>query len=664
MKPKCMLTLKNPGVLPPVGTYLTVSPSPKPPEAVAPPPDTREAQVAHVFLQSFSKGDPKEALNTVNKADLRYVIIGCGFAGVTDHATLRRSQFGRDRLEGLRVYHLGFPDPWQTYVSHNMNQDAELNTLPGYNLRPTPPPAPPTWDTPRWLRSDEFARINMEEFRAIRASVQGTDTEVRVYHQSVRRITKPASASDPYLVYLTGSDEPIKAKYIDICTGTGQQTLMQTKEEDPTYGVSMTAELWKIYMDEPAEFQLKPWATRIVSAEMYVLKNTVVPKDTYVCITGASPASIQAGEHARGEDFGGCGPAGEVLLVNSDAMNAGFPPIGRLDSHAFMGTPGDPKPLPRRLGPLTMNLFPATTDTWWAECFRIDSVRRMEESDQAFFAEFDADPKPKRRPFLIKFTRLTENRGRPLVARLVCKDGEGTADQFRYAMVDQMVFGTGRTRGYNTGTKASEFQYGSAYALVWPYKDEFKPIPHAKGFPVGMQSEDGRVRMLGASGLNIVPIAGNTGEKKGLADYEATLPAQSRVFGEGVTLAAATIAHANKFFEDKLPVNNNANTATAAELEAALNDGALARDIVDAREGRIKAFVNPLHLARVVGVYRGRDKSLDTSAWAHPSRAAFVATLNDDGALCAPGGVSTDDRAVQLKITGKLSFNYTQGEEW
>ena len=64
-----------------------------------------------------------------------YVIVGCGFSAVTNHAILARQPAGR--LGALPILHIGGTDPWRSYFPMPMGQWPTLLSLPGFGSRPS-----------------------------------------------------------------------------------------------------------------------------------------------------------------------------------------------------------------------------------------------------------------------------------------------------------------------------------------------------------------------------------------------------------------------------------------------------------------------------------------------------------------------------------------------
>src|SRR5438874_1100396 len=102
-------------------------------------------------------------LNTHSgKLPVYYVIVGCGTAAVVNHTTLRQTQWGKDRIGGLPVMHIGFKDPWWHYFTHGMGQPPYLLTMPGYHQRPSQ--ASDVFQHNPGCRSDRFAACTEHEW--------------------------------------------------------------------------------------------------------------------------------------------------------------------------------------------------------------------------------------------------------------------------------------------------------------------------------------------------------------------------------------------------------------------------------------------------------------------------------------------------------------------
>ncbi|HMS43426.1 MAG TPA: hypothetical protein PKE69_24565, partial [Pyrinomonadaceae bacterium] len=78
------------------------------------------------------------AINTDSGTmDVYYVIVGRGPAAIINHTTLRQTEFGKKRIAGLPVMHVGFANPWTKYMHHGMGQPPYLLNLPGFEKHPS-----------------------------------------------------------------------------------------------------------------------------------------------------------------------------------------------------------------------------------------------------------------------------------------------------------------------------------------------------------------------------------------------------------------------------------------------------------------------------------------------------------------------------------------------
>jgi hypothetical protein len=570
---------------------------PKPP----PPPPKRDLKKSvqpvdppkcHAFLQSYT-GAPR-SVNTANEEG-NYVIIGQGFAATVNLATLL-SKWGAARIGTKKIFFIGYPDPWLDYVSHNMNQEPELLTLPGYSKHPSHAPDQPAGEGGRWLGSVEFATTNRTEMERFGKKSKSA-LNMYVLDAAVLSIKKHERG---YKIEIEGGD-PIVAEMVDICTGTGQQALMKTLKDDPVYGVDMTIELWRDYLNPQALDAPGDWIPRVCAAEMYVRRNCKPKEGGAVCIGPASsPAGLQAGEHALCEDRGGGVPAAEVFLIASRDINEGFLPIGRLDYHAVTE---DGKKLPWRQTNAVGKLKPTNAKVWFGDGYRIESIQPFLPDHAALFKEtkgldFAAGK------LLVKFKSTTP---KPLMG----KDGPTTVP-ILYGLFDQVVLGSGRARGEAVDKEQS---LGSATQLVQDFRAELVPLKVPKyDFAVGLASSDATLRILGAAGLNN-PIYAASAVKNDLGltplgMFQRSLPVEARVNGEGVTLAAATIAIANRFFDAEAQPNRNVNTATRGEL-AEVAGKTVGDDVYYARHERVGPFTKPLQLGHAVQFYRFDSRRYD-----------------------------------------------------
>lgn len=553
----------------------------------------------HAFLDSH---DEPSGANKFDRAPV-YAIIGCGFSATVDRATLSKKD-----IAGLDIVHIGFPDPWSGYVNHDMNQARELLTLPGY-LKQPPQASKNSRTTPqeRWLPSNEFASINAEE----RVRLIG-NPKTELYQAGVVNIETIAEGENGaglFKINLTDEHAPIIAEKVDILTGTGQQRILKPIAEDKRNGINMPEHLWLEYLT-PVKMDAKKEAKpKVVSAEMYVRKTCLPVENGLVCITGSSPASIQAMEHALCEDGCTAPPAKGGVMVESNTVNNGFLPIGRLDNHG-RDEFGNPFPLYRE-NPPQGPILPEREHVWFAEGYRIDTAQPLTIEHKTVFSNvLDKDIEDG----MLLVTFRESGKAKRLVNNK--REDGGT---LVYGKFHQVVLGTGRLRAQDPGTRKLDRETGSAMDLAWTYKDKLQAINVGLNFPVGLEySEDyesssgtrkKRLRILGAAGINNPKFSEQLnamGQSK-IRAFESFLPAQARVNGEGVTLAGHTVAWANGFYElgSDTKRNNNINTATIGELESINSD--LADAIYKARGFRIGPFISQRQTSHALEVFKYLD---------------------------------------------------------
>ncbi len=621
--------------------------------------DTLKPINVHVFLKSHNTPSAKN-VNTANVSDKTYVFIGNGFASISNHASLLKSNGKRSKnlKECKRVLHVGFPDPWTGYVTHNMNQEPELNVPPAYGHDKWTQEKCGAGDQPgthiqkRWLSSKYFAKFTQDELEAIK---QYHGKDLQFIECGVTNIGDWDAQQACHEVVLH-SGTKIKAHYIDISSGVGQQRLMKPIGDR---GIKMPFGLWWDYLNPPlSDESTRVSIRKVFSAEMFVRRSVLPKAGARVLVTGGnSPAAIQAMEHALDEDGADSSnndnAASQVVVLASGDVKRGFPGIARLDYHAcYM----DGTTLLKRHGFPKKDLRPQSAKVLFCEGFSLKSVEEtLDGSKVVVTFETKKDKKS-------RFVSLSEEH----------KAGEvGEQEKTYYAIFDQVVLSSGRER-HNVATregKRIDPTLGSTGKLMESSGQGFSPIEHDGiecvtkcKLPLALKSDkEGAIRLLGAAALNNHRIQkGNRTPTTPLEIYEASLPCQARVAGEGVCLAAVTIAYANEFFGKPLPdegkkINTNANSATLTELQALLKDDSLGKSIYYLRAWRIAPFTTHLQLANAVARYdmiqnEYRDKPT-SEFWIQ--RTSYY---NDDDEFMKPAQSCPYAvvKAVRDRIFGKL----------
>jgi hypothetical protein len=630
----------------------------------------RERAVIHAFLNASSEAVPDVA-NSYNDRPY-YVIIGCGFAATVDHATLVQSTWGVARLGKLDVLHIGFPDPWRTYHKHNMNQEIELLTLPGYSNQPDEGDTEPVPDDDgayRWLLSTSFAQINRDEISGLVTEAPEDEEEQDVELPSepvvaplgpvramVSKIEPPHDDEQNYVITLYKSPEKIKAAMIDICTGPGQG---RTKYKAPQ---GLTSDLTR--------HSESPFVPKLYTATNITLENAKMAKGGLILIRGAGPAAAQAVERALEETD----KARQILWIGKD-INSSFPGTLRLDwlvksQHGALpprtGLPG-----------ADLDLSPTPENLWIADGYEIESMEEVLDDDprwQGIVQWKEAgkvlrDPRegeigePARHPtVLVKFVRqrdaVSEKVRVPRVSRpSACRDSEGNViPEIVWGLFHQVIVATGLENAVkDTG---SGFAFAQALAKDTESKQLTAKRTGDKNLFVGFESNDHRVRWLGGAGHGSSRPAA---AKKSFLEFESTLPAQARIFQQGVTLCALTIAHANRWFTTyhqrkatDPTVNRNVNTASYAELSNSVGERH-AQAIHQIRTMRTRPFVSEEQVARAIVYYELNN-----------GKKGFASTTVTDSDLrgvgSSGGTASRRITKVQGEIEGKLLMTYDAAE--
>ena len=561
----------------------------------------KERTVIHAFLNASGQ-ERERGTNTVNDPPC-YAIIGRGFAATVDHATLVQStEWAKERLGSLPVLHIGFADPWRSYHPHNMNQELELLTLPGYAKQPDESDAgvmPDDDGNYRWLRSTSFARINQSEIGALASEPENSGLiswavglfktqPPPVLAASVANIAKQEEGGN-YKITFHESSMTITAAKIDICTGPGAG---RTKFAQ---AANLTADL-ETRSDTP-------WVPRLYTATNITLENARMASEGLVLVRGAGPAAAQAVERALEEG------ATQILWIGKD-INSSFPGTLRLD----WLVKGNGAALPPRTGVPApeLNLSPSPANLCIADGYEIDSLEVIAGDDPRWNdipswttartclrkkVEGDSDSTPLYPTVLVKFTRMRDKDKRDKVDP-ACRNSNGEViEEIVYGLFHQVIVAT----GLETGPKDTGSAFGFADSLRDAAAALLAQRSGANPLFVGFETADHQVRWLGGAGHGSSKPAD---AKNDLISFEATLPAQARIFQQGVTLCALTVAMANRWFcgtSKTLLPNKNVNTASLGELDKLV--GSLAPKIHEIRKRRTRPFVSLEQVAQAIVFY-------------------------------------------------------------
>jgi hypothetical protein len=606
---------------------------------------TRERGVIHAFLNASGQA-PAKAANAFNDPPC-YAIIGRGFAATVDHATLVQSKWAEgDRLVNLKIRHIGYPDPWLNYHPHNMNQELELLTLPGYSNQPgegdTSQGERTEEENYRWLKSTSFAEINRLEIAGLltepaKNQVIGPADPLPAVWGSVSEIKKDDLN---YVISLHDSPVTIKAAKVDICTGPGQS---RSKFKAPP---SLTAEL--------STRRKAPWVPRLYTATNITLENAKMARGGLVLVRGAGPAAAQAVERALEEG------AAQILWIGKD-INSSFPGTLRLDW--LVKTKDGPLPPRAGLPDAALDLSPTPKNLWIADGYEIASMEVVGKDDPRWKRSYwsnaqnvlreglESDRPPVLIPtVLVKFVR-TRDKGKGEGRVPACRGADGNiTSEIVYGLFHQVIVATGLETG--------ESDVGSAFGFAQELGGASTQLLSRRvadgAILVGFESADKRIRWLGGAGHG---SSRKAAAKEDLIKFENTLPAQARIFQQGVTLSALTVAFANRWFaryhmreKDDRMVNHNVNTVSLGELQHLV--GNYAKAIIKIRIVRTRPFISLDQVAQAVIYYEDHNADRD-----------FAATIVTDADLQQIGD-HEDERVgtVRNAIDGKLVVKYDAAE--
>jgi hypothetical protein len=433
-----------------------------------------------------------------------YVIVGCGFSGILNHALLRHPS--NTRVGSLPILHVGSKDPWWSYYSMPMGQWPTLLTLPAFSHQPS------SIARCANLGSSEFADINQRQWNALYAARP-------FHHEDARLVAIRSIGPGAYEIELDNG-RIFNAAYIDVCGGPGPS-------RTPPSAMSIDPNL----MNEFRGMGMGPggWP-RLLSGETFLNRMTpTMPSAARICVYGGGPTGAWCVE--RAESMGHA-----VFWVAAEKLNAAFVASRRNDG--LVVPPVVRKPV-NGDHVITGNLRPSNPTTVFGE--NLDATAIV--LDTFGQVEVQLQPAATGTPRFIgpggPFAFPTTPGLR--VAQVVLSIGQetGHAEPRSWASLLRSVFGSAIHAG--------------AHFII-----------DRQGLVVGMQSLDNRVRLLGAAALSHPDVQvewAKPGTPSNL--YFRSLVEQARV-RNGITLSALTIAEANGLWSSG--VNGNLNTAGLKDL--------------------------------------------------------------------------------------------------
>ncbi len=384
-----------------------------------------------------------------------------------------------------------------------------------------------------------------------------------------------------FSIKLKDDKKPVIADYVDICTGPGEARLIKqakNKKQADNFvprEILFDKELYKEYSDPNP-------VGRVITAHAY-MKSACKRRIGHVCVYGTGPLAAGCVELALSK---GCSA---VYWVAKRVLNDSFAPGRRYDALVKKenGTTIDFKPGPP---PNSVVLMPADRKLKLAEGYKAARVRvtRKKRTASDYSTEeidWDDDNEPpdddsvdaqrsKERLIEIKFSRADPGSGRKnRFVDLDRNDGEPRD----HIVVDQMIISASNQDGEDESGAAAFLAKlvrkddGGAFKVI-NCPPPRTNVPGVTKVSFGVQTQDGKFRVLGAAG-HIQPdraaeddTSNGNSKVSRLTLYEMSLPDQARVNWQGVTLSAASVAQANGLFQ-KQP-NDCVNTAHSGELVA------------------------------------------------------------------------------------------------
>ncbi|MEX1363999.1 MAG: hypothetical protein AB1Z98_12790 [Nannocystaceae bacterium] len=274
-----------------------------------------------------------EDLNTIDDRlpPVYYVIIGRGPMAVVDHRTLVQSAWGRARIGGRTVMHIGFPNPWPQYFEHGLGQPTHLLSLPGFQNQPSgidPQAFNGELVVDGGLNSQAFGRCIDDEFALLqgvevaeewvaliqsRAEPGQLDARIgreegggRVDEVLAPRLRDPWPDFDDeheahYRLCLYDpvheSARWVYAAFIDICTGPGRPNVYRPEQgdSDETRGARtppwLTPERWG---------QVDRWRNRRTLNGVDAIRDEIqFAPDQRICVTAGGGVGLNAAEKSR-----------------------------------------------------------------------------------------------------------------------------------------------------------------------------------------------------------------------------------------------------------------------------------------------------------------------------------------------------------------------------
>jgi len=246
---------------------------------------------------------PPGARFDVDPAESYYVIVGMGVSALTDHLTLRATLFGKARLAGRRILHVGNIDPWQQYAPLEMGQWAALLTLPGFRHRAS------GRSDYGFLPSRDFSEVSRRQWHDL-----ANENSFFALPGKVTEMKKTDAGIVLTVLRPSGTTQTITSHNVDVCAGPGPARRENSIVPDAT--------LRQEY--ETAVSTVRQWP-RLVTGDAFLMNSTQLPANGgTIAVIGGGPTAAWCVERAEAN---GC----PVWWVARESLHPAFLSSGRND---------------------------------------------------------------------------------------------------------------------------------------------------------------------------------------------------------------------------------------------------------------------------------------------------------------------------------------------
>lgn len=298
-----------------------------------------EKQYSEKVFASLQPPTGSTAVNTHSGTiPVYYVIIGRGPAAIINHTTLRQTEFGKKRIAGLPVMHIGFANPWTKYMHHGMGQPPHLLNLPGFKNHPA------HLLKDEGLDSREFARCVEEEYKRLeshygankvitqeswvvwiqtdKCEKLATDTKNELKKDGMndefiskieKKLVEGFKSKTVSLRLLAMNAKPadqlteediffIYASYIDICTGPGRPVVFPPGKGDTEQCKKARTAPWLSPETWKDQWGYELLSRKVLNGVDAIRDEVRWKSNERVCVTAGGGVGLNAAERARNED--------------------------------------------------------------------------------------------------------------------------------------------------------------------------------------------------------------------------------------------------------------------------------------------------------------------------------------------------------------------------